>query len=200
MRSLVTPYQFPNVRYISSVGLSGGLTIMWKNGFSCEVLGSNNNMFHLLIQDDPSQPEWLLSCMYGYGKGQRKKEQWDFINETGKNVTSPWLGDLNIHLSKDNSSTSSYSDGWIKSILRDIGLDDLGFIGHEHTWTNNNLGTRQKRSRIDLALGNACWILIFLLQKFFIRISWEVIIVPLCSLLIIINQSFGNLLSFFKLG
>ncbi|XP_026400569.1 uncharacterized protein LOC113296476 [Papaver somniferum] len=42
-------------------------------------------------------------------------------------------------------------------MLHDIGLEDLGFIGHEHTWKSNNLGTGKKRSWIDLALGNAAW-------------------------------------------
>ncbi|XP_026396607.1 uncharacterized protein LOC113291271 [Papaver somniferum] len=127
MKPLVAPYHFTNMRYLSSIGLSGGLVIMWKNGFFCEVLSCESNMIHLLIQDDPSQPEWLLS--------------WD----------------LNIHLSTSNTSASSSCDGWINSILQDIGLEDLGFIGHEHTWTNNNLSTGKKRSRIYIALGNPNW-------------------------------------------
>ncbi|XP_026417541.1 uncharacterized protein LOC113313030 [Papaver somniferum] len=44
---------------------------------------------------------------------------------------------------------------------QDIGLEDLGFIGHEHTSTNNNLGIGRRRSRIDMALGNAAWNSVF---------------------------------------
>ncbi|XP_026384372.1 uncharacterized protein LOC113279955 [Papaver somniferum] len=99
--------------------------------------------------------------MYGYGGGQRKREQWEFIEETRRNISSPWvlMGDLNIHLTKSNSSTSS--DSSVNAMIQNIGLEDLGFIGNEHTWKNNNLGTGKRRSRIDMALGNAAWNSVF---------------------------------------
>ncbi|XP_026417274.1 uncharacterized protein LOC113312751 [Papaver somniferum] len=101
----------------------------------------------------------VVIIMYGYCDYSKKKVQWDFIKNIGLNISQPWvlLGDLNFHLTDTSSGSSSSSDGMVNSILQDISLEDLGFIGRGHTWSNNNMGTGEKRSKIDLALVNGAW-------------------------------------------
>ncbi|XP_026419489.1 uncharacterized protein LOC113315429 [Papaver somniferum] len=120
-------------------------------------------MIHAAVQSDPSLPEWLLSCMYGYCNYAKKKAQWDFIKDIGLNISQPWvfMGDLNIHLLDNTSSVSSSSDSMVHSILQEIGLEDLGFLGKGHTWSSNNTGTGEKRSRIDMSLVNVEWNSVF---------------------------------------
>ncbi|XP_026384009.1 uncharacterized protein LOC113279533 [Papaver somniferum] len=113
------PIRFLNAKYLQPVRLFGGLVLMWKDGFVCDVVSCENNMIHAAIQSDPSQPEWLLSCMYGYCDYSKKKVQWGFIKDIGLNIAQPW-------------------------ILLEVGLEDLGFIGREHTWSNNNMGSDSK--------------------------------------------------------
>ncbi|XP_026433064.1 uncharacterized protein LOC113330470 [Papaver somniferum] len=69
-------------------------------------------------------------------------------------------GDLNFHLNDNtysSTSSSSSGDGLVNSIIQQAGLEDMGFIVREHTWSSNNKGTGSRRSRIDMALVNAHW-------------------------------------------
>ncbi|XP_026378609.1 uncharacterized protein LOC113273054 [Papaver somniferum] len=71
----------------------------------------------------------------------------------------PWvlLGDLNFHILDCSSTGSSSGDGLVNSIINEVSLQDLGFIGREHTWSNNNMGTGIKISRLDMAFVNGSW-------------------------------------------
>ncbi|XP_026396153.1 uncharacterized protein LOC113290782 [Papaver somniferum] len=110
-------------------------------------------------QEDPSKLEFLLTCMYGYSQHDKKKEQWSFIQQISTQNSSPWivLGDLNFHILDSSNSTSSSMDGWVNNLVANSGLEDIGFVGKDYTWTSNNLGTGTMRSRIDMALGNGEW-------------------------------------------
>lgn len=35
---LTQEYCYPNSRFVSTIGLSGGLVLLWKGGFPCDVL------------------------------------------------------------------------------------------------------------------------------------------------------------------
>ncbi|XP_026399571.1 uncharacterized protein LOC113295447 [Papaver somniferum] len=86
----------------------------------------------------------------------KKKEQWCYIKQTTETGNYPWilLGDLCFHLFDNNNKTSSSIDGWVNKTVVESGLEDIGYVGKNYTWTSNNLGTGSRRSRIVLALGN----------------------------------------------
>ncbi|XP_026428692.1 uncharacterized protein LOC113324596 [Papaver somniferum] len=153
-KPVISHYQYPNQAFIEPVGLSGGLVILWKNGFTCELL-----MFNLVVQHEPSKPEFLLSCVYGYPSFAKKKDQWNYIQQIGSNHNGPWIliGDLNFHLRDDNTRVSSSANGFVIGIINYYGLEDIGYVGKDYTWTRNNLGTGTRRLRIDMALGNVYW-------------------------------------------
>lgn len=67
-KPLLKQFQFPNSAFIEPAGLSGGIVLLWKNGFQCYILDASLNTFNTLIQADPSMPEFLLTCMYGYSR------------------------------------------------------------------------------------------------------------------------------------
>ncbi|XP_026396908.1 uncharacterized protein LOC113291607 [Papaver somniferum] len=128
-RPLISHFQYPNQAFIELIGLSGGLLILWKDGFTCELHDSTYNMFNLIVQHDPSRPEYLLTCMYGYPDFDRKQEQWNYIQQIGRNHYGPWIliGDLNFHLLDDNTISSSSSDGFVNNIVNTCGLEDIGY-------------------------------------------------------------------------
>ncbi|XP_026383252.1 uncharacterized protein LOC113278700 [Papaver somniferum] len=89
-----------------------------------------------------------------------KKLQWDFLKELSDNVFQPWIvfGDRNVHMSnKVHKASNSSNDNMIRQVIDSAGLMDLGFIGHNYTWSNMSNGRGYKRGRIDLALHNALW-------------------------------------------
>ncbi|XP_026451473.1 uncharacterized protein LOC113351753 [Papaver somniferum] len=102
----------------------------------------------------PSLERWLHFCMYGYHDYNRKKEQWEYLLDISNSHSSPWIliGDLNFHLIGDNQNASSSLDG--NNIINSCGLEDLGYVGKDYTWTRNNISTSSRRSRIDMALEN----------------------------------------------
>ncbi|XP_026451484.1 uncharacterized protein LOC113351764 [Papaver somniferum] len=93
----------------------------------------------------------------------KKKEQWSYIHQIIENNSNPWvvLDDLNFHLADNEAGSSSSSDGLVNNIVASSGLEDIGFIGKNFTWSNNNMGYRTIKSRIDMALGNGNWNLYF---------------------------------------
>ncbi|XP_026400010.1 uncharacterized protein LOC113295891 [Papaver somniferum] len=102
-------------------------------------------------------------CMYEYSNYAKKKEQRNYIHQISKANNIPWnvLGDLNFHIIDKDVGTSSSTDGWVNNIVSSCGLEDIGFVGKDYTWTNNNMGTGSIRSKIDMALGNENWTLHF---------------------------------------
>ncbi|XP_026398677.1 uncharacterized protein LOC113294495 [Papaver somniferum] len=153
-KSLTQKYSNPNSLFVSSIGFYGGLVLLWKDRFTCDI-ACRDNMIHLIISSNASKQEWLLSCVYGSTHYEMKKQQLDFLKDLGDNVFQSWvvIGDLNVHLSRLDTSTSRNSLDIIS-----VGLMDMGYSGIHHTWSNRNNGKGYKRARIDMALQNSNWI------------------------------------------
>lgn len=150
---------YHNYDYIDRVGYGGGLILMWKDGISCDIFSAADNIIHAVVRLDPSKPEVLISFMYGSTYTDPKKKQCNFMHDLSKEVFQPWLviGDLNFHLDRSDNST----DSWVHNKVRDLGIMDIDFEGKDYTWTNNSFGTRSKRDKIELALGNNDWFINF---------------------------------------
>ncbi|XP_026419847.1 uncharacterized protein LOC113315813 [Papaver somniferum] len=56
-----------------------------------------------------------------------------------------------------NNTTSSA----VLDLIKDSDLTDLGFCGNPYTWSSNKHGTGRFKSRIDRALGNREWYLVY---------------------------------------
>ncbi|XP_026428361.1 uncharacterized protein LOC113324255 [Papaver somniferum] len=151
----------PNSVYVPFVGAAGGLILLWKDGFSVDIVGSTSKMIHAIVSDDPSKGEWFLSCTYGTPYKSEQKEQWSYIKDLSKCVIIPWvvLGDLNITIfSEDrNHTTSSSTSPEVLELIKDSDLYDLGFSGRPYTWTSNKHGTGKYKSRLDRAFINSLW-------------------------------------------
>ncbi|XP_026443030.1 uncharacterized protein LOC113342847 [Papaver somniferum] len=150
---------FPNSAFEPSIGLSGGLLILWKDGFGLEIVHSSKNMIHCLVKNDPSKPEWILSLVYGSCKPQQKKVQWSFIRELGLEVDQPWVlvGDLNVILDPSdrvgiNGASSSTSSSVIQCI-QEAGLVDLTY---NDIFGNIDTNIRQLHSKLDCLHQQAC--------------------------------------------
>ncbi|XP_026419856.1 uncharacterized protein LOC113315820 [Papaver somniferum] len=175
MLKLVIPYNFPNHKLISSRGLAGGIILLWKDGFSFNIINCDSWIINCSVQDDPSKPTWLLTCMYGSPYPNNKEKKWRYIRDLSTSVQQPWviIGDLNLifqsedrissnNISRTTSSsspsyTSSSRDAPFISLIREAGLDDMSYTGKYFTWSSNVHGTGIRRSRLDRALTNDEW-------------------------------------------
>ncbi|XP_026419688.1 uncharacterized protein LOC113315639 [Papaver somniferum] len=159
MTSIAQSLYYHNYIWIDRVGLAGGLLLMWKDGITCDIASSADNIIHALIRIDLCKPEVLMYFMYDSTYNDPKKKQWNFLHELSEVVYQPWLvlGDLNFYLARNCSS----SDTWVQNKVRDIGLSDLGYEGNDYTWTSNSFGTGIRKARLDMGLGNTDWFLQF---------------------------------------
>lgn len=75
-----------NKCYVPSVGLAGGIILLWKDGFSLYILNSSTNVFHALMSNDPSKGEWFLSYVYGTSYRNDQPSQWEYIRKLSTSV------------------------------------------------------------------------------------------------------------------
>uniref|UniRef100_A0A803L0F3 Reverse transcriptase zinc-binding domain-containing protein n=1 Tax=Chenopodium quinoa TaxID=63459 RepID=A0A803L0F3_CHEQI len=113
--------------------------------------------------DSEFQGGWRFSGIYGYpeegnkmGTGLLLKRLWD-------NHDGPWIcgGDFNLMLqSSEKAGGREFCDDEAE-ILREAitycNLEDLGYIGHDFTWTNNRGGTENIQEHLDRFLANRAW-------------------------------------------
>lgn len=59
---------------------------------------------------------------------------------------------------RHSKSASNSINTWVRNKISYSGLNDLNYVGHIYTWTNDNFGTSHKKARLDLVLGNDLWI------------------------------------------
>ncbi|OVA01550.1 hypothetical protein BVC80_4015g2 [Macleaya cordata] len=78
----------------------------------------------------------------------------------GDQMDAPWviLADLNTILEPSKKlggrKMLDADDLFIKSVLNDIGLTDLGFKGPPFTWSNHRQGLAHIQVRLDRAMAN----------------------------------------------
>ncbi|XP_026419793.1 uncharacterized protein LOC113315751 [Papaver somniferum] len=51
-----------HIIFIDPVGRSGGLVLLWKTGFTCDLMEVGDNIFHVVVQFDPTKPKFLLNA------------------------------------------------------------------------------------------------------------------------------------------
>ena len=148
---------------VPSVGLSGGLWLLWSDEVSISVKFSSSNIILALVVHIPTSVEFVLVCVYGDPHHRLTKIIWEHIfNFVGDNLGKPvvCLGDFNnIMYDMDTSSVNlNYNrlrafNGFVKQ----CGLFDLGFSGPAYTWTNKRFNSKPVFERLDRCLANAEW-------------------------------------------
>ncbi|XP_026459090.1 uncharacterized protein LOC113359715 [Papaver somniferum] len=164
MRKFLKRFNYPNNWISPSVGLSGGISLMWKTGFTLDIVHSTDKMINTIIYSDPSKPEFLATFLYGSTYHNERVEQREYINSIGSQVNLPWviIGDLNItmfaHERSSNTRPTTSEFPLIQQVIDRSYLNDLGYIGSQFTWSNRQSGIDNVRSRLDRALVISQWL------------------------------------------
>lgn len=58
---------------------------------------------------------------------------------------------------EDILSKSFNSYTWFNAMIDDIQMEDIGYKGQMHTWSNNRRGVERILERLDRVLGNRLW-------------------------------------------
>ncbi|XP_026451666.1 uncharacterized protein LOC113351991 [Papaver somniferum] len=160
MQYIQKSFAYPNYWIRSSVGLSGGLCVLWKDGFHIEIIQEERNLVSFLLQTDASVGKWMLTCIYGAIYDHDNSIQRSSVQNLAHeyNLSCLLLGDLNTTLdaSEKQGGTSSHDQKHVyaSQIIRDLGFTDVMYSGDPFTWSNHTSGEQLIRVRLDRALVN----------------------------------------------
>ncbi|KAL0884467.1 hypothetical protein Bca101_008448 [Brassica carinata] len=152
--------QYSNYFSVPPNGLSGGLSLLWKDSVDITVLDSSLNMIDAKIIHKGVTS--FVSFIYGAPQMENRAAFWDKLAQTGLGRDTPWLitGDFNEIL--DNSEKvggpprleGSFTT--FRSFVAQNGLWDLKHSGDSLSWRGNR-HSHFIRSRLDRSMGNCSW-------------------------------------------
>ncbi len=139
--------------------------MMWSEALEIDVIDYNSQIIAINIKD--GQCSWSLVGFYGPLYQSKRRKAWENLATLLESLDGPWIcfGDFNVVLGDNekeggrigNSSTPNY----LKDILFELGVMDLGFSGNTFTWTNKRWGKNCIRERLDMGIANISWRLNF---------------------------------------
>uniref|UniRef100_A0A803KPX1 Uncharacterized protein n=1 Tax=Chenopodium quinoa TaxID=63459 RepID=A0A803KPX1_CHEQI len=135
---------------------------MWKSTVDVVVNSYSKNHIDVEINSN-RQDRWRFTGIYGHPEDENKYKTGLLLKGLWDNQGRPWLcgGDLNLMF-----QSSEKMGGWGFSseeadILREAidycHLEDLGYVGHNFTWSNNRGGAENIQERLDRFLANRAW-------------------------------------------
>lgn len=154
---IVSSLKFPRFEFVPSVGLSGGLLLLWTSELNIQVTLSSEFAINFMVFSDPLSCAWLCSCVYGPILPHIKSLFWDGLNSIDQAHLGPWLllGDFNSILAscekQGGRPFASESHGGFQKVVDMNGLIDLGFIAIRLLGLTNGLGVLiSKKDWIEL--------------------------------------------------
>ncbi|XP_026410582.1 uncharacterized protein LOC113305796 [Papaver somniferum] len=158
MSYLLKRFKYPNITLLDSIGLSGGLCILWKDGIDLQIIDAQMNMINCTVKLDSQNNSSMLTCIYGALNPSDKENQWNHLRNLRTTYTNPWIviGDLNFILhqnEKEGGNPHGQSDIDANNLLLDSNnLFSMPYIGNPFTWTNRRNDNNLILERLDGAV------------------------------------------------
>ncbi|KAK9698308.1 hypothetical protein RND81_08G095200 [Saponaria officinalis] len=144
---------------------NGRLWVLWKrDDLQVQVFDVGDQWVHLQVSEIGMQT-YLATFVYGLNDRVGRVPLWDFLKRVTAHI--PWvvLGDFNCVRSisemiscapPDLPAMDDFNDATCRARL-----DDLSTHGCQYTWTNKQSDSDRKWMRLDRALVNSDWRLLF---------------------------------------
>ncbi|KAF5442124.1 hypothetical protein F2P56_037171 [Juglans regia] len=146
----------------------GRLLLLWRPGVEIEPVNININAISVLVYSDPTHQPWIITYVYAPAQWNNKAGFWSHLDSLYQAFPGPWicLGDFNdlIDQNKKSGGRPIYynPNKGLKALMDRNGLIDIGYMGPKFIWTNNRQGQALIRERLDRAIANQEWRLLFL--------------------------------------
>uniref|UniRef100_A0A803L8S1 Endonuclease/exonuclease/phosphatase domain-containing protein n=1 Tax=Chenopodium quinoa TaxID=63459 RepID=A0A803L8S1_CHEQI len=141
---------------------SGGLALLWKNNLDVSIKSFSQNHIDAWISS-AVHGGWRFTGIYGFPEDENKHKTGVLLKSLMSTVAEPWLvgGDFNLMLLSCEKQGGRDFNNEEADVLRDAvqfcQLLDLGYIGHNFTWTNNRGGIENVQEQLDRYLANHAW-------------------------------------------
>ena len=156
---------FNNKFVVEAKGKVGGLAIMWKEGILAKLFEFNKNLIAIKFSNPVC--DWLFVGFYGPPYYSKKKKAWENLSALLESYHGPWvcLRDFNFTLNEDECRGSrkgnSFATNFLKELMFDFGVIDLGYSGNKFTWAKGRWGNAAIKRRLDRGIANISWRLVF---------------------------------------
>lgn len=136
------PRRFDKYDYVTSVGVSGGLLVMWNSSiFSGDVLMKSGFAMTLQFTSLHNLETWKLTSVYGPCAEPARTEFVTWMKDViiQPNEDRMFLGDFNFYRSEEdrNKPGGNHTDVLIfNDIIGHLGLVELPLKGRSYTWSN----------------------------------------------------------------
>ncbi|XP_020970175.1 uncharacterized protein LOC110268393 [Arachis ipaensis] len=153
---------FEHVFHIEPRGLSGGLCLLWNEIYNINIYFWSDNHIKARI-DDRKGKIWECNFIYGNPCFGRRKEQWRAITVNNNNKGEPqlFIGDFNDILSQEEKiGLHPKPQSQVREFRKFVDMNylmDLDIKGGRFTWFGNPRNGFITRERIDRALVNWEW-------------------------------------------
>lgn len=151
---------YPHYFSVPPMGLSGGLSLMWKDGVEVSVLESSPNLIDTTVTFKGSLT--FISFIYGAPAAENRASFWAKLHEVGRGRDSPWLIACDFNDILNNAEKSGGPTRWegsftaFRSFVSQKRLWDLRHSGNPLSWGGTRY-THFIRSRLDRAMVNCSW-------------------------------------------
>lgn len=108
--------------------------------------------------------EYFATFIYASCNVDFTRELYEELIRAGRLIDKPWLlgGDFNAILSpmekKGGTLGSLISMTDFQNFVAGVGLMDAGFVGNPFTWSNNQVGKKNIKARLDRVLLSDSWL------------------------------------------
>ena len=158
---------------VKSDGRSGGLALLWKEGFDVRLKSCSNTHIDVVVCEGNGARPWRATGFYGHPDSGMRPISWKLLEYLKSQCHLPWIvfGDFNEILNSDEKL------GWLdrdarqmegfRNCLCNCGLLDMGFVGQRFTWCNGRIGEQRTLVRLDRMVANEEWLSLFPEAKVF---------------------------------
>ena len=152
---------------VSSDGWSGGVALLWKPNTKVHVKNFSCWFIDAHVFCETTGMCWRLTGFYGHPETSKHEETWTLLESLGQSNHLPWrcVGDFN-----EITSQSEKEGGCLRptrqmdrfcTTIHSCNFMDLGFFGSPFTWSCNHPTEGCIHIRLDRALANPAWKLLF---------------------------------------
>lgn len=170
IKTLCSKFGFDKHFAVDCISRGGGLDVLWRNNIVCRVEDNSQNHIDIVMLKG-GNPDWRLTCYYGFPERGRRREAWDFIRHLSTTSHLPWCiaGDFNDLLSpadkKGNVDHPTYLMKGFKKAIEDTWLVEADLEGGILTWEKSKGKPNWVRERLDRMFASRSWWHLFPLGK-----------------------------------
>ena len=167
-RGITDRLPFENVVHTNTIGLAGGLGMLWNSErVDVTPLSSIEQEIHAIVKVPNSDSSWLFSIIYASPRRAERHILWNNLIKVAELHDMPWV------LVRDFSEPLTGEDKFggrpvnvsrsllFKECLDKCSMIDIGFTGARFTWTNKRPLHALIQERIDRFFVNPSWCLLF---------------------------------------